>query len=209
MANHRFYGITIVYLFRFFHMVTRDIDRKRFHVRNGWLDAYYHAILGATSKFFYSYFRRKIITSKMDWVRDWYNPYHWFMRVISHFKYGDRISEYYPHWSFFRRCDKSFISINESTIMNSEQAASLSGMAQSFGYLLAACGPFLLGLLYDLFHQWHTAFFALITIAVLFTLCGIGAGRNVLCRKPQTSSKPLKSFSWVHDYNPAFLLTTL
>ncbi|MEA1854418.1 MFS transporter [Cytobacillus sp. OWB-43] len=67
--------------------------------------------------------------------------------------------------------------------MNSEQAASLSGMAQSFGYLLAACGPFLLGLLYDLFHQWHTAFFALITIAVLFTLCGIGAGRNVFVQE--------------------------
>ncbi|MBD7938605.1 MFS transporter [Cytobacillus sp. Sa5YUA1] len=67
--------------------------------------------------------------------------------------------------------------------MNSEQAASLSGMAQSFGYLLAACGPFLLGFLYDLFHQWHTAFFALITVAILFTLCGIGAGRNVFVQE--------------------------
>src|SRR5699024_8665403 len=37
---------------------------------------------------------------------------------------------------------------------NVTEASDLSGMAQSFGYLLAALGPVLIGLLQDLFHSW-------------------------------------------------------
>ena len=37
---------------------------------------------------------------------------------------------------------------------DSEHAAALSGMAQSVGYLLAAVGPFLFGLLRDATHAW-------------------------------------------------------
>ena len=37
---------------------------------------------------------------------------------------------------------------------HAKQAAALSGMAQSFGYLLAAIGPILTGFLYDTTHSW-------------------------------------------------------
>ncbi|MDQ0272476.1 CynX/NimT family MFS transporter [Cytobacillus purgationiresistens] len=62
--------------------------------------------------------------------------------------------------------------------INAKQAADLSGMAQSFGYLLAAAGPFLIGLLYDLFHSWTIPLALLIVAAIIFTFAGIGAGRD-------------------------------
>src|SRR5690625_6617977 len=38
---------------------------------------------------------------------------------------------------------------------NSEQAAEISGMAQSFGYLLAAIGPTLFGAIHDITDGWQ------------------------------------------------------
>jgi len=59
-----------------------------------------------------------------------------------------------------------------------KQAAELSGMAQSFGYVLAAVGPMLIGYLYDLTETWTVPLIMLIVIAVFVILFGLGAGRN-------------------------------
>lgn len=57
-------------------------------------------------------------------------------------------------------------------------ATKLSGMAQSFGYLIAACGPPIFGGIYDLTLSWSWSFiFLLILTSVLF-LAGIIAGKN-------------------------------
>lgn len=61
---------------------------------------------------------------------------------------------------------------------NSSQAADLSGMAQSVGYVLAAIGPIFIGYLFDLTHMWKTPLIMLLIISVLFSLFGLGAGRN-------------------------------
>lgn len=61
---------------------------------------------------------------------------------------------------------------------NPKQAADLSGMAQSVGYLLAAVGPFVMGLIYDTIHTWTLPLIMLAIISVLFTIAGVGAGRN-------------------------------
>jgi MFS transporter, CP family, cyanate transporter len=58
------------------------------------------------------------------------------------------------------------------------QAADLSGMAQSVGYILAAIGPFILGYLYDLYMSWTFPLILLAIVSILFTIAGIGAGRN-------------------------------
>ncbi|GMA26562.1 cyanate transporter [Luteimicrobium album] len=50
------------------------------------------------------------------------------------------------------------------------QAASLSGMAQSVGYVLAAAGPIVFGALHDATGSWH---------APLVTLLGVSAGQAV------------------------------
>ncbi|MBT2709022.1 MFS transporter [Bacillus sp. ISL-47] len=61
---------------------------------------------------------------------------------------------------------------------NAKQAAELSGMAQSVGYLLAALGPFLIGFIYDFFHAWTLPLILLVIVTIVFTLAGVGAGRN-------------------------------
>ncbi|MGM0899762.1 MAG: CynX/NimT family MFS transporter [Bacillota bacterium] len=58
------------------------------------------------------------------------------------------------------------------------QAADLSGMAQSVGYILAAVGPFILGYLYDVYMSWTFPLILLAIVSILFTIAGIGAGRN-------------------------------
>ncbi|MFC7391821.1 CynX/NimT family MFS transporter [Scopulibacillus cellulosilyticus] len=61
---------------------------------------------------------------------------------------------------------------------NAHQAAELSGMAQSFGYLLAAIGPILFGFLRDLTHTWLTPLTFIIITSVIMLITGYGAGRN-------------------------------
>lgn len=58
------------------------------------------------------------------------------------------------------------------------QAALLSGMAQSVGYLLAAVGPTLFGLLHDLTQSWTVPLGILLGLTVIQMLFGILAGRN-------------------------------
>lgn len=61
---------------------------------------------------------------------------------------------------------------------NSNEAAQLSGMAQSFGYLLAAFGPILFGFLHDVTNGWKVPLEALIGITALLFIFGLGASRN-------------------------------
>lgn len=61
---------------------------------------------------------------------------------------------------------------------NGSQAAELSGMAQSTGYLLAAVGPFLIGYLFDLTHLWTFPLIALIIVSFIVMVFGMLSGRN-------------------------------
>ncbi|BET81758.1 Cyanate permease [Edwardsiella anguillarum] len=60
---------------------------------------------------------------------------------------------------------------------SAHQAAALSGMAQSVGYLLAACGPPLIGKMHDISGNWHTPLAALAVISLLMAIFGGLAGR--------------------------------
>jgi len=57
-------------------------------------------------------------------------------------------------------------------------AAALSGMAQSVGYLLAAGGPFLFGVLRDATGAWKVPLALLLAITVCLFIAGLGAARD-------------------------------
>jgi CP family cyanate transporter-like MFS transporter len=59
-----------------------------------------------------------------------------------------------------------------------EHAAALSGMAQSVGYLLAAVGPFLFGVLRDATHAWTVPLALLLAVTVCLLITGLGAARD-------------------------------
>lgn len=59
----------------------------------------------------------------------------------------------------------------------SAQTAQLSGMAQSIGYLIAAAGPVVAGVLHDAAGSWTPALIFLVTIAVVQGAVGLWAGR--------------------------------
>lgn len=61
---------------------------------------------------------------------------------------------------------------------NAKHAAYLSGMAQSIGYLIAACGPIFIGFLYDLTNAWTFPLLTLIGIALLVMFFGMQAGQD-------------------------------
>jgi len=61
---------------------------------------------------------------------------------------------------------------------NGRQAAELSGMAQSTGYILAAVGPLFIGYLYDLTHLWTFPLIALIIVSFIVMVFGMLSGRN-------------------------------
>ncbi|MGG1242003.1 hypothetical protein BSBH6_02691 [Bacillus subtilis] len=61
---------------------------------------------------------------------------------------------------------------------NAQQAAALSGMSQSFGYLLAAIGPIFVGYLFDQTHSWTMPIVLLIAALILMGAAGLGAGRD-------------------------------
>ena len=61
---------------------------------------------------------------------------------------------------------------------HSQTAAKLSGMAQSIGYLFAAMGPLLFGVLHDMTGTWIASLSILLFTAVIITLFGSQAGRN-------------------------------
>lgn len=66
-----------------------------------------------------------------------------------------------------------------------DEAAALSGMAQSGGYLLAAAGPVLFGLLHDASGAWTVPLLALLGITVAQFAFGILAGRAALIGAPR------------------------
>jgi MFS transporter, CP family, cyanate transporter len=57
-------------------------------------------------------------------------------------------------------------------------AAALSGMAQSVGYLLAAGGPFLFGVLRDATGSWKVPLALLLATTVCLLIAGMGAARD-------------------------------
>lgn len=58
------------------------------------------------------------------------------------------------------------------------QAAELSGMAQSFGYLLAASGPILVGGLQDISGSWTLPLTLMIFVSIILIITGIASGKN-------------------------------
>lgn len=58
---------------------------------------------------------------------------------------------------------------------NTKQASQLSGMAQSVGYLLAAIGPVLFGILRDITMSWSISLLAMMINCVILFIVGIGA----------------------------------
>lgn len=69
----------------------------------------------------------------------------------------------------------TFIGLRASS---AHQAAALSGMAQSVGYLLAACGPPLMGRIHDTQGSWQIPLLAVAALAVVMAVFGLYAGRN-------------------------------
>lgn len=61
---------------------------------------------------------------------------------------------------------------------DSETAAELSGIVQSIGYFIAAAGPFLVGVIYDVTRIWNYALVLLIVFAVAKLILGLDAGRD-------------------------------
>ncbi|HCT5520135.1 TPA: CynX/NimT family MFS transporter [Klebsiella aerogenes] len=68
----------------------------------------------------------------------------------------------------------TFIGLRASS---AHQAAALSGMAQTIGYLLSACGPPLIGKIHDAYGDWHIPLIIVALIAVVMALFGALAGR--------------------------------
>ncbi|ASE37417.1 CynX/NimT family MFS transporter [Staphylococcus pettenkoferi] len=59
-----------------------------------------------------------------------------------------------------------------------EGSVTLSGFGQSVGYIIAAVGPFLIGLLHDVTHTWLAAIIAFVLMAIGVLLAGIKAASN-------------------------------
>ena len=57
-------------------------------------------------------------------------------------------------------------------------AASLSGMAQGFGYSIAALGPLAVGVMHDIHGGWNSSALLFIVVALGILIAGWGAGQN-------------------------------
>ncbi|EAA3827880.1 CynX/NimT family MFS transporter [Salmonella enterica] len=68
----------------------------------------------------------------------------------------------------------TFIGLRASS---AHQAAALSGMAQSVGYLLAACGPPVMGKLHDASGSWYLPLSGVTVLAIIMAIFGLYAGR--------------------------------
>lgn len=62
---------------------------------------------------------------------------------------------------------------------NGLTAAKLSGMSQSVGYLFAAIGPLLFGILHDATNSWNMSFGILLVTSIIIMIIGSLAGRNI------------------------------
>lgn len=61
---------------------------------------------------------------------------------------------------------------------DSHHASELSGMAQSVGYTVAALGPIVVGLLFDLIGDWTIPMTSILIMVIPLTVTGLGAARN-------------------------------
>ncbi|MBP1155613.1 MULTISPECIES: MFS transporter [unclassified Paenibacillus] len=66
---------------------------------------------------------------------------------------------------------------------DSQQAAELSGMAQAVGYLMAATGPTLFGLIHDVTNGWTYSLIFLLAAALLLMFSGYGAASGYVTSK--------------------------
>ena len=73
-----------------------------------------------------------------------------------------------------------------------EETARLSGMAQSIGYLICACGPLLFGLVHDLTNTWSVPLVMLLLLLLVPQLItGMLAGRaRLIFSPPDLSDTP-------------------
>lgn len=62
---------------------------------------------------------------------------------------------------------------------NEKTTAALSGMVQSTGYYLAALGPLLFGVAFDIFHNWDLLIYLMLICSFLFIYFGSKSGRAV------------------------------
>lgn len=69
----------------------------------------------------------------------------------------------------------TFFSIRART---SNGSISLSGFGQSVGYLIAAFGPFLIGLLHDITDSWDIVIIVFIIMSVFILIFGLSAAKN-------------------------------
>ncbi|ENM0711521.1 CynX/NimT family MFS transporter [Salmonella enterica] len=69
----------------------------------------------------------------------------------------------------------TFIGLRASS---AHQAAALSGMAQSVEYLLAACGPPVMGKLHDASGSWYLPLSGVTVLAIIMAIFGLYAGRD-------------------------------
>ncbi|MFG5358291.1 CynX/NimT family MFS transporter [Salmonella sp. SJTUF15568] len=69
----------------------------------------------------------------------------------------------------------TFIGLRASS---AHQAAALSGMAQSVGYLLAACGPPVMGKLHDASGSWYLPLSGVTVLAIIMAIFDLYAGRD-------------------------------
>lgn len=61
---------------------------------------------------------------------------------------------------------------------DAETAAELSGIVQSIGYFIAATGPFIVGLIYDITEVWNYAIILLLVLAILKLIMGFPVGKD-------------------------------
>ena len=63
---------------------------------------------------------------------------------------------------------------------NAQVTAQLSAMAQGWGYVLAACGPLLVGLLRGMVGSYASSVWLVILLSLGMAIAGWGAGRHLL-----------------------------
>ena len=70
-------------------------------------------------------------------------------------------------------------------------AAVMSGMAQSWGYVLAAAGPFAVGAVHDITGSWDAALGVIIFAAVMMLVCGLPAAAPGMLRGEERIDRAL------------------
>lgn len=181
------YGIPIPYLLYNCCMDSGNIADTR---NGGWeigLDAIHHAIFTAPYDLSYSNPSRADEGSKNTGSSIYDLLFDWFYGVVIRKSFTSVTMDGIPRIrggaSF--GLVMMFFSLRSRTPM---EAADLSGVAQSIGYLLAAIGPVFFGFVHDTTGSWHTPLFLFITTAILLFFAGMHAGRNRFVSEIETEA---------------------